>query len=54
METFFVSYGILWLAVILYVGRMGIRQRRLEHTIDELIAKQAHPGASVSSRTKAA
>ncbi len=39
METFMTAYVAVWLAVMLYVARMGIRQRRLQQTLDDLQAQ---------------
>ena len=36
METFVTAYLALWLAVVLYVGRLGLRQRRLQQMVDAL------------------
>ena len=36
METFVTAYLVVGLAVVLYVGRMGVRQRRLQQTLDVL------------------
>ena len=32
METFVVAYSIVWLALVLYVARLGMRQRQLLQT----------------------
>ena len=39
METFMTAYVAVWLAVMLYVARMGMRQRRLQQTLDALQAQ---------------
>jgi hypothetical protein len=36
MGTFIVAYSILWLVLVLYVGRIGIALRRLKHEVDNL------------------
>lgn len=44
METFVTAYLIVWLGLLLFVGRMQSRQRRLQSAIDSLesrLSKQA-------------
>ncbi len=36
MESFVTTYLIVWLAVVLYVGRLHTRQRRLEWALQKL------------------
>jgi CcmD family protein len=36
METFMTAYLAVWLAVVLYVGRLGMMQRRLQQKLDAL------------------
>jgi CcmD family protein len=36
MGTFMTAYLAVWLAVVLYVGRLGVRQRGLQQTLDAL------------------
>ena len=36
MGTFMTAYLAVWLAVVLYVARMGVRQCQLQRTLDEL------------------
>ena len=36
MGTFMTAYLAVWLAVVLYVARMGVRQYQLQRTLDEL------------------
>ena len=36
MDTFIVAYSVVWLAVALYVYRLGARQRRLEEDLQRL------------------
>lgn len=39
METFFVAYALVWLAVSLYVLRLGLRQRELCEELKTLEAQ---------------
>ena len=39
MQTFVTAYVAVWLAVMFYVGRMGLRQRRMQQTLDALQAR---------------
>jgi CcmD family protein len=52
METFFVAYTIVWLAVLGFVLRLGVRQRRLTRALESLEARMEAPrqpdGRSVS------
>lgn len=36
MEMFVAAYLVVWLAVVLYVARLGIHQRRLLDTVETL------------------
>jgi CcmD family protein len=36
MEMFVAAYLVVWLAVVLYVARLGVHQRRLLHTVKTL------------------
>lgn len=36
MGTFFVAYALVWLAVSLYVLRLGVRQRELRDDLQAL------------------
>lgn len=36
MATFMAAYLAVWLAVVLFVGRLGVRQRRLQQALDTL------------------
>jgi len=36
MGTFVAAYAVVWLALAAYVARLGLRQRRLEQTLDQL------------------
>lgn len=42
MGTFMAAYLAVWLAVVLYVGRMGVRQRCLQQTLDALQERMQH------------
>ena len=55
MYTFIVAYSIVWLAVALYVARLGIRQRQLTQRAAALQwrLEQADKLAESSSKTAA-
>lgn len=36
METFISAYLAVWFAVVIFVARMGIRQRQLQDSIESL------------------
>ncbi|MDH3717374.1 MAG: CcmD family protein [Planctomycetota bacterium] len=36
METMAAAYGIVWLAVVLFVTRMALRQRKLQRSFESL------------------
>jgi CcmD family protein len=36
MTNFIAAYVIVWLAVVLYVTRLGTRQRRLRRSLEDL------------------
>jgi len=36
METFMAAYSAVWLGVVLYLGRMGVRQQQLQRSLDRL------------------
>lgn len=36
METFLAAYLSLWFAVLLYIGWIGTRQKRLRQQVDDL------------------
>jgi CcmD family protein len=38
METFVAAYVLVWLGVVSFVARMGVRQRRLQQSVDALQA----------------
>jgi CcmD family protein len=42
MGTFMAAYLAVWLAVVLYVGRMGLRQNRLQRSLDALQDRMRH------------
>ena len=39
METFAAAYGIVWLAVVLFVARMALRQRKLQRSFESLTSQ---------------
>lgn len=46
MVTFAVAYVLVWLAVVLYVARLGVRQGHLSQELDSLrsrIDRQEEP-----------
>ena len=36
METFMAAYALVWLGVVLFVARMGLRMRHLQRTVEGL------------------
>ena len=36
MTTFMAAYLLVWLAVLVYVGHLGVEQRRLQRSLDTL------------------
>lgn len=36
METFMAAYALVWLGVMLFIARMGLRMRHLQRTIEDL------------------
>jgi CcmD family protein len=54
METFMMAYLAVWLAVVLYVGRLGVRQRHLQQTLDALQERMQHEADNSESPAKAA
>ena len=54
MGTFMTAYLAVWLAAVLYVGRMGLRQRHLHRTIDALQKRLQHEAEDRESPAKAA
>lgn len=43
MDTFVISYLVVWLAVAAYVARMGAEQRRLRRVVRDLEQQAAAP-----------
>lgn len=39
MGTFVAAYTIVWLALVVYVGRLGVRQRRLWQQLKSIQAE---------------
>ncbi len=39
MGMFVAAYLVVWLAVVLYVARLGVHQRRLLETVDSIRAE---------------
>ena len=54
METFMTAYLAVWLAVVLYVGRLGVRQRLLQQSLDALQERMQHEADNSESPSKAA
>lgn len=54
METFAIAYVSVWFGVMLFVARMGMRQRRLQATIDDLQARMNAQTKPCESPAKAA
>ncbi len=54
MTTFVTAYLIVWLAVLLYVVRLGRRQRRLAETIQCLERRIEGQGQERPAAAKAA
>lgn len=54
METFVAAYLIVWLAVVLYVGRLHTRQRRLERALEALQLDREGSQGSEGPTSKAA
>ena len=54
MGTFVTAYLAVWLAVLLYVVRLGARQRRLERSLRALETRLEEPGRSEEPPSKAA
>ncbi len=51
MGTFMMAYLAVWLAVVFYVGRLGVRQHRLQrtlHTLQERIQRDADQRESLA------
>jgi CcmD family protein len=41
MTTLVLAYLLVWLAVVLYIGRLGFRQNRLERALHALGSRTA-------------
>ncbi len=54
MGTFIAAYLAVWLAVMLYVVRLGARQRRLEENLQALEARLAQTRDREEPTSKAA
>jgi CcmD family protein len=54
MGTFMTAYLAVWLAVVLYVARLGVRQCQLRRTLDELQERIQSRDAGQDSPAKAA
>ncbi len=52
MATFVAAYAAAWLAVVLYLARLGAQQRRLAATVESLQRRLEQP--SVQERPPAA
>jgi len=50
MGTFMAAYLAVWLAVVLYVGRMGVRQQNLQRTLDSLQERLPHDDCESPSK----
>ncbi len=54
MATFVTAYLVVGLVLVLYVGRMGVRQRRLQQTLDLLQERMRQADEACQSPAKAA
>jgi CcmD family protein len=54
METSMMAYFVVWMAVVIYVGRLGVRQRRLQQAMDELQDRVQHRADHARTTSKAA
>ena len=45
-DTFFTAYSLVWFAVLVYVGRLGAHQRKLNKAISALEARLEQAEAS--------
>lgn len=54
MGTFMTASLAVWLAVVLYVGRLGLRQRRLQLALDSLQDRLQHEASVAEPPAKAA
>ena len=49
METFVVAYSVVWLALVFYVARLGMRQRQLIRAVNALQSQIEGPLSMSSS-----
>lgn len=54
MGTFMTAYMAVWLAVVLFIGRLGVRQRRLQRALDKLQEQLPDESNKTQSPAKAA
>lgn len=54
MGTFMTAYLAVWLAVVLYVGRMGLRQRLLQQKLNGLEQRMRQEAGDREPTSKAA
>ncbi len=54
MGTFMTAYLVVWLAVVLFVGRLGVRQHRLQRALDALRQQMQHESSHSEPPAKAA
>jgi CcmD family protein len=54
MDGFMIAYLVVWLGVVLYVGRMGAEQRRLSRALETLRSQVEAPDKAAPAATKAA
>jgi hypothetical protein len=54
METFMTACLAVWLAVALYAGRLGLRQRLLQQTLDSLQERMQQQTSGCEPPAKAA
>jgi hypothetical protein len=54
METFMVAYLAVGLAVVLYVGQLGVRQRLLQQRLDALQERMQQEASDCEPPAKAA
>ena len=54
MGTFMAAYLAVWIAVVVYVGRMGVRQHRLQQSLEALQERANHELEKRQTRAKSA
>ena len=54
MTTFAIAYMVVWLAVVLYLARMGSCQRQLAARIESLRTQLEEPSREQKPKSKAA